>query len=495
MERHGAITAHAPQFAGRSLSSQRSLLRLGFAILATLSICYPARGDAGVILNESLHGGVSTITGSGHSAVYLSRVCAVSPVRLRLCDPGEQGSVISTYSNFGESQSFEWNIVPLTVFLYGVEDLTNRPLFASPQIKSALEEQYRRQFLSDYCAGPPCSTNDKANWRDMVGATFNRSVYIFVVSTTVEQDQDFIARFNALPNVGHFSILFRNCADFTREAINTYFPHAVHRDYFLNDFGMTSPKAAARSFVHYADHHPDMQLRVMHFAQLPGTIGRSNEVRDGTEQIFHSKKWLIPMAILATHELPLFPISYFLSGRFNPQHELEQHPTTRATEIAYQIQAAKAEEDDGRAEQLKAAKDTERALVVGSSEEWKRYRAEFASIVNQAVREEIIPRRDVLNDFFKQLDKTGTTEIDQSGALWMQIQDHGEMHKVGLNADTILAPGSDSHLALVFLLARINQTLKSPPHGRETMPEFTENWSLLHQAEERVHILAQSQVP
>jgi hypothetical protein len=494
MERQGATAKPPARLVRRWLSNRLPLLASAVGFIAALSLCTSTYGDAGVILNESLHGGVSAITGSGHSAVYLSRVCAASPVKLRLCDPGEQGSVISTYSNFGESQSFQWNIVPLNVFLYGVEDLNNRPLFASPQIKSALEEQYRRQFLSDYCAGPPCSTNDKVNWRDMVGATFDRSVYIFVVSTTVEQDQDFIARFNALPNAGNFSMLFRNCADFTRETINLYFPHAVHRD-FLNDFGMTSPKAAAHSFVRYADHHPDMQLRVMHFAQLPGAIGRSREVRAGTEQIFHSKKWLIPMAILATHELPLFPISYFLFGRFNPQHELEQHPTTRATEITYQIKAAKAVEDDSRAEQLKAAKDTERSLVVGSSKEWKQYRAEFASIVEQAVREEIIPRRDVLNDFFKQLDKTGTTEIDQSGALWMQIQDHGEMYNVGLNADTILAPGSDSHLALVFLLARINQTLKSPPHGRETMPEFTEDWALLHQAEERVHILAQSQVP
>ena len=74
------------------------------------------------------------------------------PVRLRLCQPGEQGSVISNYISFGENQPFEWNIAPLSIYLYGVEDPKDRPLFASPKIKSVLEERYREKFLSDYCS-------------------------------------------------------------------------------------------------------------------------------------------------------------------------------------------------------------------------------------------------------------------------------------------------------------------------------------------------------
>ncbi len=110
----------------------------------------------------------------------------------------------------------------------------------------------------------------------------------------------------------------RNCADFTKHVINSYFPHATHADY-INDFGMTSPKAIAPSFTRYALRHPDTEFRVLHIAPVPGTIKRSTECRTGTEQLYRSKKLLLPMLIFAYHELPVATASYLLTGRFNPQ--------------------------------------------------------------------------------------------------------------------------------------------------------------------------------
>jgi len=110
----------------------------------------------------------------------------------------------------------------------------------------------------------------------------------------------------------------RNCADFTRRVINTYFPGATGPDY-INDFGITSPKAIARSFTRYAKRHPEARFRVLHFAQIPGTIKRSSVARTGTEQLFRSKKLLVPMLIFADHVLPFVAASYIFTGRFNPQ--------------------------------------------------------------------------------------------------------------------------------------------------------------------------------
>ena len=107
--------------------------------------CPRASADVGVVLNESLDSSVDRITGTGHSAVYFSRICPDSPVKLRLCGPGEHGSVMSNYINIGEDQSFEWNVVPLNVYLYGVEDIENRPVFASYKVKHVLEERYRHE--------------------------------------------------------------------------------------------------------------------------------------------------------------------------------------------------------------------------------------------------------------------------------------------------------------------------------------------------------------
>src|SRR5208282_1262985 len=112
-----------------------------------------------------------------------------------------------------------------------------------------------------------------------------------------------------------------------------------HRDY-VNDFGMTSPKAIAHSFTRYALKHPDARFRVLHFAQLPGTVKRSSECRSGTEQLYHSKKLLVPMLLFADHELPVVAASYVLTGRFNPEHELQEHPSAEATEIDYQLRLA-----------------------------------------------------------------------------------------------------------------------------------------------------------
>jgi len=432
----------------------------------------------GVVLNESLDTSVARITGSGHSAVYFSRICPESPVKLRLCRAGEQGSVMSNYTTLGEDQPFEWNIVPLNVYLYGVENAHYRPLVGSQQIKHALEERYREKYLSDYCQSESCQTSNKAEWREMVGATLERSMYMFVVETTIEQDRNLIEQFNSLPNENHFNGMTRNCADFTRRVINAYFPRAVGPDY-INDFGITSPKAIARSFTHYAHRHPEAHFRVLHFAQVPGTIKRSSECRDGTEQLYHSKKLLVPMILLAHHVLPVVAASYVLTGRFNPQRELEKHPTAESTEAEHQIQLAKSEEDEVRGEQLETVRNQERAKIVGTPEEWKGYRSAYNSVVAEASREDSIPERRRLSRFFQRLDEAGAPVVDRDGGLWMEFSDGDELSQVGLSANNVFSSASDQELSYQLILARIGRVLNSPKHSRESMVEFKSDWDLL----------------
>jgi hypothetical protein len=447
-----------------------------------------ARGDVGIVLNESLDTSVARITGSGHSAVYLSRICPASPVKLRLCGPHEQGSVMSNYTTLGEDEPFEWNIVPLSVFVYGVVDPRSRPLFASWKIKAALEENYRDGILRDFCAGHTCQTSGKAEWREMVGASSERTLYILIVSTTVEQDRALIAKFNDAPNVNHFNGATRNCADFARNVIDTYFPHAAHRD-VVNDFGMTSPKAVARSFAHFAHNQPDAQYRVLHFAQLPGTIKRSSECRDGTEQLYRSKKLLVPMAFFAWHELPFVAGSYVLTGRFNPEREFEDHATVYQVELGHEIEIARDADDadDAHVSDLEAAKRQERVRVVGSAREWDAFREQFDSIVAEAVDDHLLASRDALSRAFKDLSEKGRPYLDKRGDLWLEVQDGGRTTQVGLSADNLLAPGSDRAIAYRLMLAHIAETLKSPARQRETMPEFVEAWNLMLQARPEEH--------
>src|SRR5215470_13213380 len=427
-----------------------------------------ANADVGVVLNESLDESVDRISQTGHTAVYFSRICAESPVKLRLCRPDENGSVMSNYINIGEDQSYEWNVVPLNIYLYGVEDPRNRPVFASNKIKHLLEERYRDHYLTALCTRDSCRNSYKSEWREMVAASLIRSFYIFVIDTTEEQDRKLIAEFNDSPNKNHFNGFTRNCADFTHRVINTYFPNATHADN-LNDFGMTSPKAIARSFTHYAERHPESHLRVLHVAQVPGTIKRSREVRAGTEQLYRSKKFLIPLAIFADYAVPAVAGSYLLTGRFNPVHEFERRPATENLSASNHLENVSTEE---------------KMRFIGTREEWKEYRKAFDSLVSETSNEDSINERREIGHFFKRLDKAGIPSIDEHGLLWMEVSDKNQTTRVGLSARNVLSRDSDPSLAHQLLLARVRYILKSPKHSRETMFEFSQDWTALRQASE-----------
>src|SRR5258708_6346394 len=440
------------------------------ALLLASFACPRANGDLGVVLNESLDTSLERITGTGHSAVYFSRICPDSPVRLRLCGPGEHGSVMSNYINIGEDQSSAWNLVPLNVYRYGVEDIQNRPIFGSYKIKHVLEERYRMNYLSSLCAGAPCMNSYKSEWREMVAATLIRSVYIFVIDTTEEQDRKLIAEFNDSPNENHLNGVTRNCADFTRRVINTYFQNATRPDY-LNDFGMTSPKAVARSFTRYGLRHPESNLRVLHFAQVPGTIKRSREVRAGTEQLYRSKKFLIPMIVFADPAVPVVAGSPFFSVGFNPRGGVGRHPA-----VGGGLAFGKPKGTGVRGGRNPGA---------GTPQAWKEYRKAFDSMVVKNIQENVIDNRRDLKRFFKHFDERGTPSVDEHGSIWMETSVDGESAKVGLSASNVLAQGSDPGLAHELLLTRIDHVLKSPKHSREPLSEFVQDWATLQSASEK----------
>jgi hypothetical protein len=458
---------------------------LACALFIGLLVCAPARADVGVVLNESLDTSVARITGSGHSAVYLSRICAETPVKLRLCRPGEEGSVISNYTTLGEDQPYEWNAVPLSLFLYGVEDPANRPLFGSEKFKRALEERYRQKYLAGFCESKSCRTSNGAEWREMVAATMERSLYIFIIKTTVEQDEQLIAELNAQSNVNHFNGMTRNCANFTERVVNMYYPHATGRNY-INDFGMASPKAIARSFVRYAARHPEAEFRVLHFAQMPGTYKRSTNCREGTEQLYRSKKLLVPMLVFANHELPFMAASYMLTGKFDPEKKWEEHPAVGLGETEFSTGEEEFERGDSEPLELEAATAEEREQILGTSEEWAEYRKKVDALIGEAVSNETVSRRGYLDELFKQFDKKGKFETENDGRVWMEIASPDGKRRAGVSASNVFASDSDALLGYEIFLARASRIVRSPKHSRESMLEFKNDWSALAEAHARM---------
>jgi hypothetical protein len=448
--------------------------------------CLPARADIGLLLdakpNVRLEFG-NELTGAGHSGVYLSRVCIVTPVELRLCRPGELGSVIQNYENYEEDKPYQWNAVPLNIYLYGVEDPSQRPLFGSPELREALQERYWQGYLRPICTTGRCVSDSHANWRDSVAAAFVREIYVFEVDTTEAQDEQFIREFNAHANVNHYSGFTNNCADFAKLVVNTYFPQSAHRD-VLNDLGMTSPKAIARSFTHYAQRHPELELRVVRIDQLPGTYKRSSDSHEGTEQLIRAKKWLVPVAAVGYQAVPVLAASYFLTGRFSPDRELRKHPSEEAASLNGLLVEARQDGDRPRRQQLEKQLRAERERQVGNDEDWARLRQRFDEVLQTAIADGVISTRRQLHDLFRDLQACGKVYVDDNQQAWLSVDNAGGVRRVGLSAGDVIGPDSDRQLALQLLLARMEYLLSTNSKHRELYTEIQSDWALLQQAEQ-----------
>ena len=433
-------------------------------LLLTLNV--RARADLGVIVADPTTISATRYTSPGHSAIFFSGICAASPVRARLCGQGEQGSVVTSYPNFREARPYSWNIVPLSLYLQGSLTPGARLLYGSPYVKQALELHARETVLHSVCQqgrDTACPQLPHSYWRDLVAATVDRDIFLYAVRTTPGQDRLTVAWLNQDANINHYNLFTYNCADFTSSLVNTIFPHSVHRD-LLNDVGIMTPKAAARSFTLWALRDPELGFYSLHFAQVPGDVPRGGLARSGTETVIHSKKYVIPAIVLGDWELPtsIFA-SYLFTGRFSLYSEYAQHSTASESGTANQQQA-----------------------VLGTPQEWAAFRQRFADIQNSADARNLAPVRKRL---FPQTYATATATVDAAGLPWLTPDYGAPTVRVGLSSQNLLAPDSDPELAFQLMLGRIRYVLAVKNRMRESMQEFRQDWALLEQTESRLRAL------
>jgi len=263
------------------------------------------------LLMEEPFGKFGAINPTGHAAVYLNHICASSPTELRLCGPGEYGVVISRYHKIA---GYDWIAIPLIPYLYAVDDASDVPISVDKAQVAELRDAYRRKYLE---ALAPDKKNGKApggEWIQLVGSSYDRTIHGFQVTSTTEQDERFIALFNDRRNVGHFNLFFHNCADFSRSVLDIYLPGAIHRS-FIADLGLTTPKHVARELVKYDEKHPETDMSAFVIPQVAGSVRRSHPVNGVAESLVKSKKYLIPMTILAPELTGGMVAAYLVRGR------------------------------------------------------------------------------------------------------------------------------------------------------------------------------------
>jgi hypothetical protein len=304
------------------------MVKKRFWILCSLVLVVALRSRADVaLLLEEPYGGFGRFNPTGHAAVYLPRVCAATPFVLRRCLPGENGVVISRYYKVA---GHDWVAIPLTAYLYAVEDPAQIPEVVDARQVEQLRDDYRRLYLEALAPDRANGDAPRGEWTLLVGEAYDRKIYGFQIATTEEQDDELIQMLNERPNkrLRHNLATFmlsRNCADFARDILNFYYPHSVHRS-LVADLGITTPKQVAKSLVKYSHRHPELPVSGFVIPQVSGSIRRSHGANGVVEAVVKSKKYVVPLAILHPFIAGGVTVVYLGEGRFSPSREVQRFP-------------------------------------------------------------------------------------------------------------------------------------------------------------------------
>jgi len=422
-----------------------SLRRLCAILILCLGSIPRAQAGATLLLEEP-YSYDGALAGTGHVAVYLSNVCSVTPVVLRRCDVGESGVVLSRYDGIA---GYDWIAIPLIPYLYAVDRPEAVPLFADEKLVAFLRDQYRRDYLEALAPDRADGGTPEGNWYEMVGSSYDRTIYGFEIETSSEQDALLIDKFNNQPNRERYNFVTRNCADFVREVIDFYYPHALHRS-LIGDLGVTTPKQIAKMLVKYSRHHPDLQSADFLVPQVPGALRRSTPVHGVLESVMAAKKYMVPLVILHPYIGGGLLVEYFGHRRFDPA----RNAPVLSVDSGYQLDAAMT-----RAERLRYESRLDELSQIHSAME---------SANNGRTEEKAKGVKT-----WERLQASATPGIDTSGRPALQLRVGDALAQVGVSRANILMVSDSSELAAGLLQARIRQELR-PATARKTSPSEVE---------------------
>jgi hypothetical protein len=279
------------------------------ALALLLPACGRGRAQAAMLMAEPF-GFFGFLNPTGHDAVYFERICAETPVKLRRCTPGEQGAVITRYQGIAH---YDWIAVPLLPYLYAVENGSAAPARVDKESVNSLRDKYHAAHLPGL-EGVPRGGDVKRGWSQFVGVSYERRIYAFRFATTEAQDDALIARMNAEANRSRFNLIHRNCADFTGNLLNFYFPGTFRRS-ALPDAGITTPRQITYKLVRYARKHPEVQLTAFDIPQVPGYRRRSRRNQSIAGALI-TRGYAFPLAFISPYIVGGVLADYLVWGRY-----------------------------------------------------------------------------------------------------------------------------------------------------------------------------------
>jgi hypothetical protein len=296
------------------MPSMRAPRTFAFILVAfAFQLLLPARCPAqAALLMEEPYGFFGTVNPTGHTAVYFARVCAETPTKLRRCQPGEMGAVISRYSDVND---YDWVAIPLLPYLYSIEDPSRVPARVDRATVNRLRDSYHEAHLLGLGEKVPKGGFWHGGWTELVGVSYERRMYAFRFDTTEAQDDALIARMNDARNESDFQLLFNNCSDFSRAVLNQYFPRTFRRSIFP-DAGMTTPKQITYKLERYARKHPEIHLEILELPQIPGYRRMSRSNKSISESLI-TTAYAVPIAIVNPYLAGGLFVDYVVHARYH----------------------------------------------------------------------------------------------------------------------------------------------------------------------------------
>jgi len=419
---------------------RRVFIKLAVMLLA----CASFAGASATLLLEEPYGGMGFFTATGHAAVYLSGVCAETPLILRHCAPGETGIVLSRYDGVG---GYDWLAIPLIPYLYAVERPEDVPLFANAKMAAFLRDRYRRKYLEDIVPDVKNGETPGGNWYQLVGSSYDRTIYGFEIETTPEQDDALIRKYNESPNRSHFHLATNNCADFAKGVLNFYYPKSLHRS-LVADVGITTPKQIAKMLAKFSGRHPELQFSRLIISQVPGAMPRSTNVHGVVESFVKAKKYIVPSAVFSPIFAGCVAAVYVGTGadRFEPAHN---------------------------AQIFVGGSEPERPL---GPEDRRAYRQQLKHLLADAYPEKSKRKADKM---WAKLQAKAKTVIDDEGRPVLEVQVGENLVRIGAAADNILTGSAPLEMQRELLEAHLQSELRGRSARQLSEAEVARDWDLL----------------
>jgi hypothetical protein len=413
-------------------------------VILFLCLCAVPKVHSGATLFlEEPYGHDAVYAGTGHAAVYLSGVCASSPVLLRLCGPGEAGVVLSRYLGIG---GYDWIAIPPLPYLYAVERTEDIPLFADKRVVAFLRDQYRRKHLRSLIPDLPGGGTPDGNWYELIGASYLRTIYAFEIETDPEKDRELIRTLNDRINRQHWNLVTANCADFARQVISFYQPHSVHRS-IIGDLGVTTPKQLARTLSKFSRRHPELQPSRFVIPQVPGTIPRSKRVKGVFEVMLTAKKYMWPIFLFQPYIAVSAVAVYTQHWHFNP----------------------------GKNAPILDAKHELNAAL--TSKDRRIFQEQLEEIVRVAAAAQI--SADDRQWTFLYAERV--LALDDAGGPTLNVFVDGEITPVGITRSNVLNEPAGAEFAAGIVEARLREELKSPAARKTARVDVESDLALLRQ--------------